>query len=1275
MAAKHNLNILSFNARGLTSTSHTEIKVYLDENPNIDIICIQETKLNNNITKNIPGYIAHYKYYKNQNNNVCGGLVTYFKNKLNVEEIIVENPRDQKGNIAIEMQLFKLYLNKSTIHLANIYSRGCDLEALNKMSTYFTNGLRDCVINGDLNSHHPMWGSQKQDSGGRDVLAWTEKNDLVILNDGSPTRVDAATGQLSCIDLTITSPNISAISGWGVVQDTWDSDHFPIITSIFYNTNTKTAQNSLPSKFNYNKADWENFTRLCGKISRELVYNEDIDIFNSNLIAAMSTVAREVIPVTSSKPSERKNVPWWNDECKLAVQGRKNALNNLKRSICAENLSKYRTAEQEAKITILNAKKKNWEEFCVNCSIKDNNSKIFWDKIHRINGIPICPIPLLKQNDKIAKTDSEKAQFLIKHYVQVASDSNFDSETLEYQHKFESQNEKIFNTPGENNTPLNYSFTLSELKKIISTRKNSAVGLDGASYQMFKRLPDSVLLLWLELYNKAWSEGVYPEAWKQSCVVPIPKFGKNKNDPGSYRPISLTSHPGKLMEGMVKARLEHFLESKNLLNPFQSGFRKGRSTLDQLARLVHDIQYAKNRGRSVLAIFLDLTSAFDLTWTRGILYKLKEYGITGDCFRYLSNFLTGRKILVKVGDSLSDEHELTRGTPQGAILSPLLFNILINNLPATLEGTGMVISQFADDSANWKSGANLKKLQSCAQRGLDSIWGWAKNWGFKLSKTKTVGILFGNQNQHSLDVNLGGTPIKFECVVTFLGMLLDRKLSFRLHILKIKERCSRDMNLLRMLRGTDFGSDKNSLLTLYKSLIRPKIDYGAQIYSSAKPSILKILDTIQNQALKIVLRAICSTPAHLLEMEAGVTPLAIRRQEQCAKYWARAQTTRVSNPVNAIFGTGYYHRSKQEGAPKPFGARVQDLVEEFGLKDATVADFRPNPVEPWTLQQPDVCLKLSADFNKNENPNLIQAVSASFIDSKFAEHLQIYTDGSKEPNSGKVSAAYVIPSLKISNTQRLSNNLSIYTAELTAIKNSLCWILENKNNKTAIFSDSLSALTSLKTNHSQSRPDILTEIIILYNQCLKNNLEVTLVWCPAHVGLSGNERADRAAKEGLNHEEVDTVMGLAPTEIYSIIRKRVMQRWKDSIAAGPPLGPAYNTQGPSLRRPVCYSKNSRLDKCITRLRLGTNLLPGSVGQYIKKLDPTCARCGVKNDTEHFLMHCSVHRGPRDKLQSEMVKVGLPFTIINVLEPSKATRTSVYKALAAYIVDCEMTDKI
>ena len=129
-------------------------------------------------------------------------------------------------------------------------------------------------------------------------------------------------------------------------------------------------------------------------------------------------------------------------------------------------------------------------------------------------------------------------------------------------------------------------------------------------------------------------------------------------------------------------------------------------------------------------------------------------------------------------DILEYLEPLERGTPQGSILSPLLFSIIINGLPEALSGSGMVISQFADDSSAWKTGSNMVKLARDAQAGMDSLWGWALKRGFKISETKTVGILFGNLKQHNLNVSLGGKAIKFVQTARFLGILLDKKTQF-----------------------------------------------------------------------------------------------------------------------------------------------------------------------------------------------------------------------------------------------------------------------------------------------------------------------------------------------------------------------------------------------------------------------------------------------------------------------------------------------------------------
>ena len=277
--------------------------------------------------------------------------------------------------------------------------------------------------------------------------------------------------------------------------------------------------------------------------------------------------------------------------------------------------------------------------------------KIFGKKF---TGNSYAPIPVRSSNGKNSISPLDKANMLAQHYAKVSSDTNIKLEVLTYQQKFENDHFQDINSPHEdpNSVIINLDFTLQELKDCISSRKNSASGLDKLSYSMLKHMSDSTLGIWLTLFDRIWKEDSFQREWKLACVIPLQKKNKDPSDPKSYRPISLTSHPGKLLEGMVKARLERYLESRNIINPFQSGFRKGRSTIDQLVRLQHDVLNSKNRERSVVAIFQDLEAAFDLACHSGILYKLKQCGITGRRFQYVRAFLHDRKNKVKVEDTL-----------------------------------------------------------------------------------------------------------------------------------------------------------------------------------------------------------------------------------------------------------------------------------------------------------------------------------------------------------------------------------------------------------------------------------------------------------------------------------------------------------------------------------------------------------------------------------------------------------------------------------------------
>ena len=256
---------------------------------------------------------------------------------------------------------------------------------------------------------------------------------------------------------------------------------------------------------------------------------------------------------------------------------------------------------------------------------------------------------------------------------------------------------------------------------------------------------------------------------------------------------------------MIANRLSWYLERNGIFNPDQSGFRKKRSTIDHILRLQHDVTQSIQHREFTVGIFLDFTKAFDMLWKDGLLIKLRHLKISGNLFNWIESFLSDRTIQVKIGDSLSDKLILENGTPQGSVLSPLLFLLMINDVPDMSRGASKAI--FADDCAIWKSGKRLDTLISDLQKNLDKIQIWCNTWGFSLSREKSVAIIFGRREiQPTSQFQIAGSPLQWQHQVKFLGMIFDERLTWSAHIEYIIDKCNKRLNLMRCISGTEMGS-------------------------------------------------------------------------------------------------------------------------------------------------------------------------------------------------------------------------------------------------------------------------------------------------------------------------------------------------------------------------------------------------------------------------------------------------------------------------------------
>uniref|UniRef100_A0A3B5Q0T1 Reverse transcriptase domain-containing protein n=1 Tax=Xiphophorus maculatus TaxID=8083 RepID=A0A3B5Q0T1_XIPMA len=759
--------------------------------------------------------------------------------------------------------------------------------------------------------------------------------------------------------------------------------------------------------------------------------------------------------------------------------------------------------------------------------------------IKRMNGIRReYGYPVLKDGNVIVVTEEEKANMLVKKFVKVHSCNNLSAEENRRRNCTINENVNLLEENVRNNDLLNSPFSLFELNNALGKSKNSSPGKDNISYIMVNKLSNSSKKVLLEFYNKIWEVGILPLAWKEAIIVPILKPGKDQSNPASYRPIALTSHICKIMERMVNERLSYFVEKRGYLSKCQSGFRKGRSTMDPLLCLEHEIRKGQVNKESVVAVFFDIEKAYDMMWKDGFLIKLKKMGINGSMFYWIKDFLQDRSIQVRIGQ-LSEKFFVENGTPQGSIVSPLFFSIVINDMFDNLE-SGMGFSLFADDGAIWKRGKNLKFIVKKIQEAISIIEDWSFKWGFKISIDKTKTLFFTRKKaSENLKLQIYNHELERVREFKFLGLWLDEKLTWENHIQKVVNKCKRVLNVMRCLVGSEWGAERKALKSIYTGLIRSVFDYGSIVFGSASDTLLKKLDSIQYQALRLCTGAVRTTPTSALLIEMGEMPLNLRRLQLKSNYWCNLKGHDGNHPCQDILKSSWEKEKKKLNS---FGWEIENVIKDFGLSGINISQTVPlSPVYPSLFHNNVVDLTL-LEKRKGENisdPYLVQ----SYLDSKYYGYVQVFTDASKNSNSSN-GVSFIVPEFKVKKCKRITDGVSVYTGEMMGIILALGWIEEVRPLRSIVCSDSSSSLYSLKNNHAISRPDLLLEIQLITYRIQAMGLLVIFTWIPSHIGLRGNELADKYAKLASKYSDIDILVPFSREEIKSIIKQKVKERWQ-----------------------------------------------------------------------------------------------------------------------------------
>ena len=546
------MSIIQWNCRGLSS-SLEEIKV-LFRDSKAKIMSLQETKIGDKPFN--PG--LNYLFHRSPPLQVAraqGGTGFIIHKSIKFETIPL-NSQLQACAVRIHMgrkiTLCSLYLEPSLENSLQDVSGNPRPLLLSDLQELIDQLPAPFILMGDFNAKHNLWGGNLCDRWGNLVEELIDNNDLVIMNDGSPTRYDVYHNSTSAIDLTLCSSAIRLDYLWSVNQDLHGSDHWPIL--LEYARNLPSACNP---KWKIQEADWpsyENATCLEREVGD---FTSPVEAYKY-LSKKIDENATKFIPKTSGLP-RRPVVPWWNKECEVARKITRTCFRRYLRTHYEADRIAYLRACAKRKRTIKKAKRASWNKYVSNINTK-TPSKDIWDKIRKLQGkyVP-SPLPIIRDDNRLVSDPKETAELLAKHFAKVSSAENYSPAFQQIR-----TSTSVVPPASLNTEAFNLPFSMEEMQNAISSSSLTAPGEDGIRYEMISHLPQDTKVFLLETLNGLWISHTSPESWHNSIIVPSHKSGKDPELTSSYRPIALTSCVCKLFERMVNNRLVRYLESKNL---------------------------------------------------------------------------------------------------------------------------------------------------------------------------------------------------------------------------------------------------------------------------------------------------------------------------------------------------------------------------------------------------------------------------------------------------------------------------------------------------------------------------------------------------------------------------------------------------------------------------------------------------------------------------------------------------------------------------------------
>ena len=585
-------------------------------------------------------------------------------------------------------------------------------------------------------------------------------------------------------------------------------------------------------------------------------------------------------------------------------------------------------------------------------------------------------------------------------------------------------------------------------------------------------------------------------------MVFIPKVGKDDySNPKAYRPITLSNFLLKGLERLVQWHLDETLLTKPLYA--QHAYTRGLSTETALSTVVDFVEKALSCKQKCLAVSLDCTGAFDYIQYHSAASAMRRLGVDNALIEWYGNLLKNRKIQADVKGTKACVTP-TRGSPQGGVLSPLVWNTIMDTLLTRFKGRAIRAVGYADDVILLISGIDPETMAALMEEALQEVTLWGKANGLTFNPTKTSAMLFHRGRKGtSPRLTMEGHVIPYVPELKYLGITFTPQLRWLAHLKGRVKKAKRVMHLAKASVGLKWGLNPEKVHWVYTAMVRPIVTYGSLVWAHAiNKTMRKELQSLQRQALLAITGSMRSTPTDGLEAILGVVPLELYTKNLATN--ARARTASLV-------------RSDWDGLGRFKGhQRWHD-----DILPATLRSDRILPTRFWEVRD-----------DKVDHPTIC-----------------IYTDGSKE--EGRVGAGWfgcIQDQVVMESSVGLDRRCTVFQAEVLAILEAMDWL--NSTDKpldgdVCVYSDSQAALQAIRGPLFDSEVTLQCARAIAQAQ---QHRKVGLKWVRGHNDNTGNEMADYLAKRG-NQCRHNPRVKPASISLKSEVKNTYLEEWKKTWKA------------------------------------------------------------------------------------------------------------------------------